>query len=150
MTLPASIRVNVRAPFPSNVRGVGGISINKKGGIWTIGLSLPLPRIVGLAGIVNVLPVDGAILLQKSPSGSSTLNLPLSGDSYVARGGMPLLIKDMTYDAYTNHDTIVPASGETIDGYSASAAAANGLAVIDIDGGFKWLYPLPSGGWYLA
>lgn len=39
MTLPANIRVNVAAVFPSRVRGSGPITIAKANGIWTIGFS---------------------------------------------------------------------------------------------------------------
>jgi len=37
MVLPANIRVNVGAPFPTLVRGSGPISLLKVNGIWTIG-----------------------------------------------------------------------------------------------------------------
>jgi hypothetical protein len=40
MTLPANIRVNVAAPFPSVVKGQAPFSIAKANGIWTLGLSL--------------------------------------------------------------------------------------------------------------
>ena len=36
MTLPANIRVNVRATFPTQVRGAGFIGVTKASGIWTI------------------------------------------------------------------------------------------------------------------
>ena len=39
MTLPANIRLNVPAPFPSVVKGQAPISIAKANGIWTLGLS---------------------------------------------------------------------------------------------------------------
>ena len=38
MTLPANIRVNVRAPFPSRVVAGPGIALSKSNGIWTVGL----------------------------------------------------------------------------------------------------------------
>ena len=37
MSLPANIRVNVAAPFPTLVYGSGPITINKANGIWTVG-----------------------------------------------------------------------------------------------------------------
>jgi|SRR5215831_13461579 len=37
MTLPANIRTNVGAPFPSLVKGSGPISLIKLNGVWTIG-----------------------------------------------------------------------------------------------------------------
>jgi hypothetical protein len=184
LTLPASIRVNVRVPFPALVQGAAFITVAKANGIFTltpnyellnqsIGLdtsqilalfdtatglwswinalqlvtaALGSYRTVTSAGAVTVAPTDVVILLKKSPSGASTINLPASA----ARGGAPISIKDLTGDANTNNVTIVPAAGETIDGFSASAAAANGVAVIDVDYGFKRLYPLTSGGYYLA
>jgi hypothetical protein len=39
MTLPANIRVNMGAPFPSLVKGSGPVTIAKNHGIWTVGLS---------------------------------------------------------------------------------------------------------------
>jgi hypothetical protein len=39
MALPATIRVNVRAPFPALVTGSGLITVTKANGIWTIGFN---------------------------------------------------------------------------------------------------------------
>lgn len=39
MTLPASIRVNTAAPFPSLVTSTAPVTIRKVNGIWTIGFS---------------------------------------------------------------------------------------------------------------
>jgi len=39
MTLPANIRVNIGAPFPSIVKGAGIVSVAKVNGIWTVGLN---------------------------------------------------------------------------------------------------------------
>jgi hypothetical protein len=103
-------------------------------------------RTVTATGAITVSPSDVVILMQKTLSGASTLQLPTSA----SRGGVPLKIKDLTGDANTNHITIVPAFGETIDGFSATAAAANGVGVIDIDLGVKILNPLLNGGWYVG
>lgn len=40
MTLPASIRVNTRVPFPSLIYGSAPVTISKVNGIWTIGFSV--------------------------------------------------------------------------------------------------------------
>ena len=181
MTLPANIRVNVRAPFPTQVRGAAFVGVQKANGVWTIKpdyrlvapasgvtgrqiiavqdvttglwsylnvLSLTAAtivyRIVTAPGAVTILSSDVTILLQKTTSGASTINLPNSA----TRGGLPVTVKDLTGDANTNNITFAPALGETIDGLSAAAAAANGLAVIDTDYGSKTLYPLQAGGWY--
>lgn len=183
MTLPASIRVNVRAPFPTQVKGAAFIGVTKANGVWTlapnyrtlaenvvvtptqilalqdsltgnfswvgassfVSAALSSYRIITTAGTVNVLATDLVLLFEKSPSGASTVNLPTSA----MRAGAPVFIKDLTGDANTNNITIVPASGETIDGFSASAAAANGVAVLSINYGVRRFYPLTSGGWYV-
>jgi hypothetical protein len=184
VTLPVSIRVNVRAPFPTQVKGSGFVSVVKANGVWTItpnyltiapaidvtptqvlllqdsitgafsqigaaalvsSAGAPF-RIITTPGAASVLSTDVVLLFQKTSSGASTVSLPASA----TRAGAPAVIKDLTGDANTNNITIVPAAGETIDGFSAAAAAANGVAVIGIDYGFKRLYPLNSGGWYVA
>lgn len=40
MTLPANIRINLNAPFPSLVQGYGPVTISKQNGIWTVGFSV--------------------------------------------------------------------------------------------------------------
>ncbi len=183
MSLPANIRVNVRAPFPTRVQGSAFISVSKANGVWTIAPNYQLLannvltptqiiavqdistgawsfvyatlfvaaalanyRTITTAGIVTVLPTDNVLLFNKSPSGTSTINLPASA----TRSGAPVSAKDLTGDANTNNITFVPLSGETIDGFSASAAAANGVAVVDVNYGFKKLFPLAIGGWYVG
>ena len=190
MSLPANIRVNVRAPFPSRVSGGGFLSITKANGIWNIEtdyriLGAPVAitptqviaaqdttnglfcsigilnlinevvdvitssgsiyRIVNVAGDVTVGVTDFVILMQKTVGAPTNINLPTSA----SRGGMPVTVKDFKYDANTNNITFVPSSGETVDGFSAAAAAANGVAVIDINGDDKTLVPLSSGGWFV-
>lgn len=39
MSLPANIRVNIAAPFPSLVKGSGPVTITKTNGIWTVSLN---------------------------------------------------------------------------------------------------------------
>ncbi len=184
MTLPANIRVNVRAPFPTQVKGASFISVSKANGVWTItpnylvlgqninvsptqvialqdqvtgvwsfigaalfaASALSSYRVVTTAGAVNILSTDIVILLEKSPSGTSTINLPASA----TRAGAPVAVKDLTGDANANNVTFVPFTGETIDGFSAAAAAANGVALIDVNYGFKKLFPLAIGGWYVG
>jgi hypothetical protein len=183
MTLPVSIRVNVRAPFPTQVKGAAFIGVAKANGVWTITpnyfslgqnvvvkptqalvLQDPLTgafswigaaafvsaalspyRIITTVGAASVLATDVVLLFEKATSGASTVNLPASA----TRVGAPVTIKDLTGDANTNNITIVPAAGETIDGFSAAAAAANGTAVVNVNFGAIQLYPLTSGGWYV-
>jgi hypothetical protein len=51
MSLPANIRVNIGAPFPSTVKGSGPITISKQNGIWTVGFSIA--TIGGIPGNLN-------------------------------------------------------------------------------------------------
>lgn len=101
-------------------------------------------RPITTPGSVTVQPTDTILLFNKSTSGVSSILLPQSS----TRNGLPLFAKDLTYDANTNNITWVPASGETLDGFSAAASITNGIALIAINGGFKKFYPLLSGGWY--
>lgn len=180
MTLPASIRVNVRSPFPSRVQGAAFIQVTKANGIWTIAPNYELlaqapsltgtqvvvvfdptigqfsllnatnmagngpPRVVTAAGDVTVGATDIVILLDKTVGAATNINLPPSGSRSAS-----VSVKDIKGDAHTNNITFVPAAGETIDGFSAAAAAANGTALIDINYGKKTVCPLSSGGWYV-
>lgn len=101
-------------------------------------------RIVTASGDVTVLSADNTIIMNKTVGAATNINLPTSA----SRQGIPVTVKDLKQDANTNNITFVPASGETIDGFSATAAATNGVAVISIENGSKTLYPLTSGGWY--
>jgi hypothetical protein len=101
-------------------------------------------RIVTDAGDVQIASTDITIVMNKSVGAPTNIILPPSAN----RQGLPVTVKDLKQDANTNNITFVPASGETIDGYSATAAAANGVALIDIDNDSKTVYPLASGGWY--
>lgn len=49
MTLPANIRVNIGAPFPSMVKGGGVVAVAKKNGIWTVSLNLTVLAKVAIA-----------------------------------------------------------------------------------------------------
>jgi hypothetical protein len=40
MTLPANVRINLSAPFPSLVTSSGPVTVAKSNGIWTIGFSV--------------------------------------------------------------------------------------------------------------
>lgn len=48
MTLPANIRVNIGAPFPSTVKGGALIAIAKKNGIWTVSFNAAGLALVGV------------------------------------------------------------------------------------------------------
>jgi hypothetical protein len=181
LTLPANIRVNVRAPFPSRVQGASFIQVSKSNGVWTITanyellanfpsltgtqvivafdpasgqfglLTAPVVsgdgayRLITASGAINVLGTDVVILTNLATPAAVNIVLPQSS----VRNGLPITVKDIAGNANTYNITFVPFSGETIDGFSAAAAAANGVAVIDVNYGKKTLYPLTFGGWYL-
>jgi hypothetical protein len=102
-------------------------------------------RTVIAAGDVPIAASDVTILLNKTVGAATNINLPTSA----SRLGLSVTVKDYKGDANTHNITFVPAAGETIDGFSAAAAAANGTALIDINYGKKTLFPLTSGGWYV-
>lgn len=104
-----------------------------------------LYRLVTAAGDVNILSSDVTILLDKTVGAATNIVLPPSA----SRLGISVTVKDLKGDANVNNITFVPAGTETIDGYSPAAAAANGIALIDIALGKKTLFPLTNGGWYI-
>lgn len=72
MTLPANIRVNIGAPFPSLVKGGGLVAISKKNGIWTVSINFGgvaitpvvpdpantyVPAWNALTGVVSMVPI---------------------------------------------------------------------------------------------
>ena len=98
---------------------------------------------VTAAGNYTVISTDNTILMNKTVPAATSILLPLS-----ASRNAPLTVKDYGYNANADNITFVPQTGETLDGFSAAAAVANGVALITIDGGWKTIYPLTSGGWY--
>lgn len=102
-------------------------------------------RIITAAGDVTVLSSDVTILMNKSSGAATNINLPTSA----SRGGVPLTIKDYKGDANTNNITCVLADSEKLDGLTQANADTAGLSKIDMNYGFKTLYPLTAGGWYL-
>lgn len=111
----------------------------------TFAATLNQYRIVTAAGDVNIAPGDTVILLNKLVGAATNIVLPASAN----RNGVPVVVKDLKGDGNANNITFVPALGETIDGFDAATAAANGTALIDINYGKKTLYPLQAGGWYV-
>lgn len=74
MTLPANIRVNTAAPFPSRVTGSGLVAVAKSNGIWTVSINfagvaktavLPdpantyVPAWNALTNVVSMVPISG-------------------------------------------------------------------------------------------
>ena len=80
-------------------------------------------------GAVAVGLTDATILMQKTGSGASTLNLPPSA----TRSGLPLTVKDLTRDAATNHERPIRAFPRNVASeklaYPARGASPGGRAV---------------------
>lgn len=121
--------------------GAGGFRL--VGGLGGGGGNISYTLVTG-SGSYTVQSTDNIILLNKSVPAATSIILPAS-----AARGAPITVKDYAYVANTDNITFVPQSGETIDGFSAAASSANGVALITINGGKKTLYPLTSGGWYV-
>lgn len=119
------------------------------GGFWITGgvqlFSSIGYTVVIASGNYTVLATDIRILMNKTVGAATSIILPTS-----ASRSQPLTVKDYKGDANTHNITLVPQSGETFDGFSAAVAAANGVAVISIDGDSMTIYPLASGGWYVV
>jgi hypothetical protein len=69
MTLPASIRVNVTAPFPARVKGASFIQVAKANGIWTI-----QPNYTVLAPSVGLSPTQILAVYDTVAKTWSTIN----------------------------------------------------------------------------
>ena len=148
---PAQLQPEINAQIVAGIPGgitaltVNGILNDIVLSFYPIGSSASNIRIITTTGSVVLAATDVVILFQKAASGASTLYLPTSA----GRSGTPIIVKDLTGDAFTNNITIVPFLVETIDGFAAASAAANGVALLDSNYQSKSLYPLSSGGWYV-
>ena len=176
MTLPANIRTNWSAPFPSKVTAAGPITIIKRNGIWTVGISfnalgqLPIgvdptrvqilvynvvtgtfqtTTLAGVqsGGLATMIVTHAAspypplatdfFLLADTTGGTVEIDLPPAAN----RGGVALSIKDYKGNAATNHITIKPQPGETLDSYTNAAplvlsANYDGVRLLPIIGGY--------------
>lgn len=136
--------VLANAPGPPGANGLSG-SDGATGPAGPAGAgSAPAVRVVTAAGDVTVGAGDENIVVNKTVGAATNVILPTSA----SRAGVPVRIKDGKFDAATNNLTLVPNGAETLDGFSAAAANANGVSKIDWNGGAKMLYPLAAGGWY--
>jgi hypothetical protein len=63
MTLPASIRVNVKAPFPSQVVGGGFVTVSKLKGVYTLGSSY-----AGLAPLLAFADLPASLIAVYDPA----------------------------------------------------------------------------------
>lgn len=69
MTLPANIRVNVIASFPTRVQGSGFVTLAKANGIWTVGIDYSL---LGTPIPINV-PTNKAVAVFDLTTGAYNL-----------------------------------------------------------------------------
>jgi len=99
---------------------------------------------VTTAGNYTVLSSDVTILMNKTVGAATSIIAPTSSSRNQA-----ITVKDYKGDAATNNITFVPQTGETIDGFTASQAVTNGLAVINTNNAKRTWAPLTSGGWYV-
>lgn len=171
MTLPANIRVNAGAPFPSRVKGAGVVVVAKQNGVWTVKLNfavLGLSQAIGdpantytlvwnaLTGVYSLVPIS-AVANQKA------IKVITAAGPYAA---LPtdevLIIKQIAGAAFT---VTVDWSLRTkplrvVDGKGDAAAnkititpaagqsqlsTVNYSYVIDSNGGSIILTPLPDG-----
>jgi hypothetical protein len=122
MTLPASIRVNCRSPFPSRVSAGPGIAVAKANGIWTVGLNYP-----ALAAAASLLATHEWAVFD-TVAGTYSLISPALLAAYVLSGNR-VAVNDAAYAAAVSDGLIaytalsaprivsLPAAG----GYAAGA-----------------------------
>lgn len=168
MTLPANIRVNLAAPFPSIVKGQGLVAITKANGVWSVSLNFAaLAQVQAAADPANtyVLALNGLtgvqMLLSLAGVGSSkVVKVIAAAGPYAAQPNddvliikqtpftvtvdwsaraKPLRVVDGKGDASINNITITPAAGQS------QLAVLNGSYIIDGNGGSIVLTPLPDG-----
>ena len=97
MSLPANIRVNTSAPFPSLVTASGPVTLAKANGIWKIGLSVAM---LGVENVPN--PATTYLLLYDSVVGNwfkiPLSSLPITGArvqrSITGAGNLPIASTD--------------------------------------------------------
>lgn len=147
MTVPANVRVNIGAPFPSLVKGSGPVTISKQNGIWTVGFSVT--NIGGMPVGVNPATIDilvwntitnsfqlatlsQVVTFQNAPTKISSVNspyTPLPTDTYlyVDTAGGPVTI-NLATSASRNG---VPMRIKDATGH----AAANNITIKPVGGG---------------
>lgn len=98
MTLPANIRVNIGAPFPSRVAGSAYITAKKANGLWTIG-----PNYGALGTVTSITdPTNTQVVIWNSSTGiyntitasNLVLNLISSYREVTAAGDVTILPSD--------------------------------------------------------
>lgn len=135
MTLPANIRVNVSAPFPSLVLGTGGINVVKVNGVWTISPDFAaLSVITSLAdptskevwvfdpvtGVYNVMTLAVLVSLFAGTVGTGLLDFgafPGASDATLTVTGLPGISASAAVEAWISP---VATSDHTADEHLAN------------------------------
>lgn len=175
MTLPASIRVNIGAPFPSLVKGSGLVAISKANGIWTVALNfaavqkspvVPDPANTyvlvwnALTGVYTLVPMSNVsqqkitrILTGVAPFNSPYAAQPSDDVLIVKQGAANPFAITVDWSQRTTPLKIV--SGDTVANFAnititpkagqTQLTVVNGPVLIVNAGGSVVLTPLPDG-----
>lgn len=91
MALPASIRVNCRAPFPARVKGAAFIEVSKVNGLWTIApdyeLLAQVPSITSSQVVVVYDPATQSFGLVNLLAAAALSRTPINDAAYHALVG---------------------------------------------------------------
>jgi len=147
MTLPANIRVNIGAPFPSLVKGSGPVTISKQNGIWTVGFSVTnigaMPINVNPATIdilvwntinnsFQIATLSQVVTFENAPTKISSVNSPYSPlltDTY-------LYVDTSTGPVEIDLKTSASRNGVTLKIKDTTGhAAANNITIKPVGGG---------------
>jgi hypothetical protein len=177
MTVPENVRINLSAPFPTQVQGSGPVTISKQLGVWTVGFSTTKLGALSL----NLDPTTITFLVYSSGTGTfyNITLAALSGQFFATRvvtaaGNIPvtpsdrvlLVAQTVPQAAYV----ILPAAASrngtplTIKDLAGVAAGfpltllPNGAETIDgqlsvpLNSNYQalTLYPIATGGWWIG
>lgn len=125
--------------YDFKISASGGTSLGNGGGENGHGYldrSIDLrTRVVKTASPYNVVDYDKVIIINKTTAGAQTVNLP----SVVSKlTGRSFTIKDGKGDANINPITIVPATGETIDGQTSAVINTSYSSITIVNSGTEW------------
>jgi len=118
MTLPANIRINMSAPFPSQVKGSGPVTVSKQNGIWSIGLGVGQlgPVVAGFDPTTIDIPVYNTInqtwqvlTVQQMLSGGNVQRLVTAAGNIVVQGNDRIILVKQLVPAAAS--IILPAAG---------------------------------------
>jgi hypothetical protein len=113
MAMPANLRVNVPTPFPALVSGVGGVTVTKNNGVWTIGLSAgAIQSIIQTLGIVPVTVGTATLNFGVNP-GTTDVSLVVTGQTSILSASnveafiIPAATADHSIDEHWNDAPLV-------------------------------------------